>query len=167
MKNGDYEIMNELEFLNLTVLYNDKTKEMKKTRTMERCCTFVSVIVIIGSLLLFVFYENLLIGLMVSLTTVILSIIALISFMNKIEPPHYEFLSWLRHMKRNEIEIGWFNDRYVVQILSEQHGWCTRDLECFLRNEPYVLIDKSKKGEPVHITIDMTQDLTSVIVKNK
>lgn len=163
--------MGKLEFDNLTVLYDTETdystKRIKKVKRIERLDIAASVILILTSIVIGAMSQNFVVGLILFLAVMAADIFATLKLMKKISPPHYDFIGWLQRMKSDEIEIGWFNDRYIALVFFSQHGWQARGMKSFLWSEKYKLDDNAKKDEPIHMTIDATKETILITTENK
>ena len=163
---------NELNFTNLTVKYDGEKsskKEIRKVKTLEALSAFITVGLIIGSAFLFTtLIKNVVLLMFISVITMAIILFGggfglSVLIEEKIAPKHYRFITWLMRFKRNEIEIGWMNNRYVVQMFAQE--WKTKEFNEFIP-ENYHLIDNADKAKPLHMTIDLTKDKIEVIVEN-
>lgn len=163
--------MGKLEFENLTVLYDTETdyskKRIKKVKRIERFSIAISVVVILASIVLGAMSQHFAIAIALILLIMTVDIFAMLKLMKKISPPHYDVIGWLQRMKSDEIEIGWFNDRYIALVFFSQHGWQARGMKSFLWSEKYKLDDNAKKDEPIHMTIDATKETILITTENK
>ena len=161
--------MGQLEFENLTVVYNTETdyskKNIKRTRRIEILCTVVTFIVIIGASVGAALVENFVLGLILALSLMALDMFIVYKLMKKIAPPHYDFISWINNMEQDEIEVGWFNDRYMA-IYKTDNGWKAQGMKSFLISSKYELEDKAKKDKPIHMTIDLSKETAQITVEN-
>lgn len=166
----------ELIFKNLTIKYNTEQlskSAIRKTTITEYIITilffiiYFCVMVLNGELLGFEkhFALTIVIGIVLSGIFVFEIAFVLVYFHEKFTPRHYDFITWLMKYKSDEIEIGWLNDRYVVNMYG-QHGWIKKELGHFI-NEDYKLEDKADKSKPVYMTIDLVNGDVEVIVKNQ
>ena len=67
--------------------------------------------------------------------------------------------------KTDEIEVGWLNNRYVVEMWIQSKGWIKKEFDNFI-DEDYKYEDNSDKSKPIHMTIDLTKEDVEVIVTN-
>ena len=131
-----------------------------------------TIVLLFGAIILFCIFtdiENnfwLALPLALSLETAIIlgGVFGTTALSKRAAPKHYEFVNWLTKFKENEIEIGWLNDRYIVQINSQSR--CMEGLGAFVM-EDYYLYDSADKSKPIHMIIDLTKDDIEVVVKNK
>ena len=166
----------ELNFKNLTIKYDGESFSksiMRKVKIIEGIGIFLNVIVLFSVMRfgsIFLDIENHL-GLSIIINLLLIGLvvgggIALLTFIcKKVSPRHYEFVTWLMRYKSNEIEIGWLNDRYVVNMYG-QHGWIKREFGNFI-DEDYKFEDKAEKSKPVHMTIDLVNGDVEVVVENQ
>lgn len=163
----------ELNFKNLTVKYDGDKFSKSKIRILKAIET-LGILALAGFLLsaivlipMFLGAENkLILSVFIGVTTVLTTFggaIGLAFFLKKLAPRHYEFITWLMRFKKNEIEVGWLNNRYVVQMFSQD--WHMKEFGNFIP-ENYRLNDQSDKSKPMHMTIDLTKDAIEVVVKN-
>lgn len=99
-----------------------------------------------------------------------LDIVIVMKLIKKISPPHYEFISWINQYKADEVEVGWFNDRYIALTYTSQHGWKARAIPQFLNTHKYNWEDTEKGfkyDKPIHMTIDLSKETAVISVKNK
>ena len=67
--------------------------------------------------------------------------------------------------KTDEIEVGWLNNRYIVEMWIQSKGWIKKEFDNFI-DEDYKYDDNSDKSNPIHMTIDLTKEDVEVIVTN-
>lgn len=158
--------MSILDFDNLKIVYNadaDYSKQaIKRTRRIEEICAMESGLVIILAIYMIAFMEDFVPALILSLLLIIANVIIVGRILKKVSPPYYEFISWIEQFKADEIEIGWFNDRYIVLCCTHK-GWKAKALSDFLGTKRYKLEDKTKHGEPIRAIIDLTK--TTIHIK--
>ena len=164
---------NELNFKNLTVKYDGEKlskKEIRKIKTIEAFGILTITGLFLGSIFLIpTLIENFILLMCVSVITMIIILFGggfgfTMFLEKKIYPKYYSFVTWLMKYKKNEIEIGWMNDRFLVRLFAQE--WKTKEFGQFIP-ENYHLIDNADKAKPLHMTIDLTTDAIAVIVKNK
>ena len=169
-------MIKELNFKNLTVRYDGEKlskSTIKKVKIIEGIGIFIFLFVLFGVTGLNTalwdlehhFGLSILIG-FVSIGTVMFGgVFGFSKICEKFSPRHYEFITWLMKFKSNEIEIGWLNDRYVVNMYG-QHGWMKKEF-CHFIDEDYKIEDRADKSKPVHMIIDLTRENIGVVVENR
>ena len=169
-------MMKELCFKNLTIRYDGEEFSksiMRKVKTIENIGTFVILVVFFGVMALSaaipLYLDNcFVLSVLIGFTSMIIVLFGgsskLTEICKRFSPRHYEFVTQLMKYKSDEIEIGWLNDRYVVNIHG-QHGWVKKEFGRFV-DEDYRLEDKADKSKPVHMTIDLVNGDVEVTVEN-
>ena len=167
----------ELKFKNLTIKYNNEElskSTIRKTTIKEYAIISICLIIYFvgialnGTLLGFEQHPipTLIIGFVLSAIFVFGIAYILSYYHEKVAPRHYDFISWLMRYKEDEIEIGWFNDRYIINMYSQKNGWIKKEFESFI-DEDYKLEDNANKSKPIHMTIDFVDGDIKVETKNK
>lgn len=170
-----------MNFKNLTIKYDKEIITPKLIKKINRInnigCSIVlmtSVFLVICSIaLLLKVYEfgilfllgelSILLFIMIADVSVIVAITCTIS--SKAEPPHYELIAYLLELNKDDIEVGWLNNRYIINVNTVKDGWVKRELDEFLE-EPYVLEDNAIKEYPINMIIDMTKENVRVVTIN-
>ena len=169
-------MIKELNFKNLTIKYDgDKISKsiMRKVKTVEVLGVFLIIALFFWTIGIECFYidaeNNFVLSMVVSIVSMLLILVGgsfgLAEICKKIAPRHYEFVTWLMKYKSNKIEIGWLNDRYVVNMYG-QHGWIKKEFGNFI-DEDYKWEDKADNSKPVHMIINLTDEDVEVIVENR
>lgn len=173
-------IISELKFQNLSIRYDTKSMSrfvVTKCKTIKIIGMIFLVILLFGSITLEMilidvekyFAIALLVGFITEVIIFIGGISLLVSILNKITPRHYEFITWLMKFKADEIEVGWLNDRFIIEMWCNSHGWARgwarKKIGHFI-DEDYILIDESDKSRPLYMTIDLTKEEIEVIITN-
>lgn len=174
---GGWCYIGELKFKNLVIRYDDSAiskKIIKKTKAVEIIGLLT---VIIALILAFIGLESYFLDiesnvvlsmLILSITEVSIllgGIYLLVSLLERLTPRHYELISYLMRCKPYEIEVGWLNNRYVVEIWSVSNGWIKKEFDEFLHRE-YKCIDICDKSKPIFMTIDLTKEDVEVTITN-
>ena len=85
----------------------------------------------------------------------------------KFLPAHLEFVQMLMRFKENEIVAGTFNGELMINT-KVSNNWETQNFGCWIDSDYHL---KLKEGfdyyHPVHITVDLTTEITKVYVENK
>lgn len=144
-----------------------------KCKTIEIIGMIFLLILLFGSItleMIFIDVEKyfataLLVGFITEVIILISGINLLVSILNKITPRHYEFITWLMKFKGDEIQVGWLNNRFIIEMWCNSHGWTRKEIGHFI-DEDYILIDESDKSRPLHMTIDLTKEKVEVIITN-
>lgn len=166
----------ELNFKNLTIKYDDAAmskKIIRKVNAIEKFGVFIIIVVLFGTIALETFLldiENhmalLMIVAFITEAIVLIGGVFLVTFVCKrFSPRHYDFVTWLMKFKTDEIEVGWLNNRYVVEMWIQSKGWIKKEFDNFI-DEDYKYEDNSDKSKPIHMTIDLTKEDVEVIVTN-
>lgn len=169
-------MIKELNFKNLTIKYDAEqlSKSVIRNTTIAEYTIIILFFVIYfvamtlnGELLGFEkhFVLTIIIGVILSGIFVFGMAFVIVNFHEKLVPRHYDFITWLTRYKEDEIEIGWLNDRYIVNMYG-QHGWMKKEFGNFI-DEDYKLEDKTDKSKPVHMTINLANGDVEVIVENR
>lgn len=158
--------MSNIDFTNLKIIYNAETDYSKRTirrvRLIEAICALACGMVMIIVLCTIAFMNEYIPALVFSLLLMVTTFIIVGRILKKVSPPYYEFISWIEQFKADEIEIGWFNDRYIVLCCTHK-GWKAKALSDFLGTKRYKLEDKTKHGEPIRAIINLTK--TTIHIK--
>lgn len=78
----------------------------------------------------------------------------------------FSFIEWLFRMKN--VYAGWYNDKILIRV-KHSNGTDDYNLQGFVRSikNELEITDKSNRGEPIHIYIDVTNDnKTEVLIEN-
>ena len=149
-------------------------KTIKKTKAVEiiGLLTIITALILafIGLVSYFLDVENnvVLSMLVLSITEVSIllgGIYLLVSLLERLSPIHYAFITYLMRCKPYEIEVGWLNNRYVVEVWSVSNGWIKKELDDFLHRE-YKCVDICDKSKPIFMVIDLTKEDIEVIITN-
>ena len=149
-------------------------KTIKKTKAVELTGLLSIITAMIASFIVLEIYfldvENYIVLSMLVLaiaeTTILLGgIYILVSQLKKISPIHYELISYLMRCEPDDIEVGWWNNRYVICIWKPSKGWVKKELDNFLDGE-YKCIDTCDKSKPIFMTIDLTKEDIEVTITN-
>ena len=168
-----------MNFKNLTIKYDKEiitTKLIKKINRINNIgCSIVILlifltIIFIGVLLkdcesVIMFLGELVILIFIMLADASVVVYITCTIISKVEPPHYDLIAYLLKLDKNDIEVGWLNDRYVINVNTEKEGWVKRELDEFLE-EPYLLEDNAIKEQTIKMIIDMTKEDVKVITIN-
>lgn len=166
----------ELNFKNLTIKYDDiamSKKVIRKVNAIEKFGVFILIVTLFGTITLETFLldieNHMTLSMIVAFITVAIVLIggvSLVTFICKrFSPRHYEFITWLMKFKADEIEVGWLNNRYIVEMWIQSKGWVKEEFDNFI-DEYYKYEDNSDKSKPIHMTIDLTKEDVEVIVTN-
>lgn len=169
-------MIKELNFKNLTVRYDEdrfSKSIMRKVKAIENIGMLILLIASFGMIGINIavwdlnnyFGLSVLIGFVTMFVTIFGGTFIFYKICEKFSPRHYEFITWLMKFKSNEIEVGWLNDRYVVNMYG-QHGWIKKEF-CHFIDEDYKLEDRADKSKPVHMTINLVNDDVEVVVENR
>ena len=166
----------ELNFKNLIIKYDGEKfskSVMRKVKTIEGIGMVIFLIAFFGVAGLNTtlwdldnhFGLSVLVGFVTIGATIFGGAFGLVEICKRFSPRHYEFVTWLMKYKPDEIEIGWLNGRYIVNMYG-QHGWMKREFGNFI-DEDYTLEDKADKSKPVHMTINLVNGDVEVMVENQ
>ena len=166
----------KLNFKNLTIIYDGEEiskSVIRKINTVEVLGLFLIMVLFFITIVSDYFYidteNNFVLSIVLNLVLMSLIIVGgsfgLYGICKKISPRHYEFVTWLMKYESDEIEIGWLNDRYVVNMYGK-NGWMKKEFGNFI-DENYKLKDKADKSKPVHMIIDLVDGDVKVIVENQ
>ena len=165
--------MGELKFNNLTVLYNKddfSKKSLRKYRLLEKIVGTIFAIIIM--LLIAIIAQlkftitNIIISIIVIIVLMTLIVLTCTSIENKYKPKNYNLIQSIKNKKSDDIEVGWFNGRYIALTYNENHGWQVYGLKRFLHGKDYVLTDNANKDKPIHMTIDTTKEVIEITIEN-
>lgn len=165
-----------LNFKNLTIKYDDiaiSRKTIRKISMIEGFGIFIIIVALFGIIVLESFLldieNHIALSIIVTFITespVLIGGVFLVTFIcERFSPRHYGFVTRLMKFKTDEIEVGWLNNRYVVEVWSVSNGWIKKELDDFLHRE-YKCVDICDKSKPIHMTIDLTKEDVEVIVTN-
>lgn len=166
--------MAKLSFKNLTVEY-DKAKISAASIRRDRAIVVVGALCILIGIIASGFISTLIDiehGLWVILLDLIFISLVLVGGLfliykihEKMSPIHFDLVTWLMKFKHNEIEVGWFNDRFVVELWNGRSGWMKYSLQKFVGCD-YVLVDDSDKTKTIFMTVDLMTDTPRISITN-
>ena len=162
--------MAELNFKNLCIKY-DNTKisksSIRKNNAIENIGVVCITIGIIAIALYSMLIEYNLHALLFDIVSIFLLIggglFAIYKIQQKITPKYFDLVTQLMKFKHNEIEVGWFNNRIIIE--SFNRIWAIYDFEEFIGCE-CTLVDKSDRIKPIFITIDLTLEKPEILISN-
>lgn len=166
--------LSELNFQNLSIRYDTKSvSKIAKCKIVEIIGVIALIVLLFGSITLEMilidvekyFVPMLFVGIITEAIVLIGGIGVLVSILKKIAPIHYEFITWLMKFKSNEIEVGWLNGRFIIEMWCNSKGWIKKEMGHFI-DEDYILIDDSDKSKPIHMTVDLIKEEVEVIITN-
>ncbi len=168
--------ISELIFQNLSIRYDTKSVSrsvVTKCKIVEIISVITLIILLFGSITLEMilidvekyFIPMLFVGFVTEAMILIGGVGVLTSILKKIVPRHYEFITWLMKFKSNEIEVGWLNSRFIIEMWCDSHGWVRKEIGYFI-DEDYVLTDESDKSKPIHMTVDLTKEEVEIVITN-
>lgn len=162
--------MSKIELDNLVILYDTEStyskQTMKRVRRVERIGGTISALIAMIAIIVGALMERFLPGLLLTIAIVTIDIVVLLKLLKKISPKHYKFVSCMEKIDKDSIEVGWFNNRYIVLEFNEQCGWKAKSLASFIKTTNYKLIDKAKHNENVKMTIDLTKETIEIICED-
>ena len=166
--------MAKLNFRNLSVKYDEKeiSKSLiRKNSTIEivgALCIFIG-IVIVGLLSTLINIKQgfwIILFDLISVSLVLGGGMFLIyKIQQKVSPNHFDLVTWLMKFKHNEIEVGWLNDRFVVELWDGRGGWMKYGLPKFIGCD-YVLVDNSDKTKTIFMEVDLMTDIPRISITN-
>ena len=166
--------MAKLNFRNLSVEYNDKQISkyvIRKNKTIEivgSLCIFIGLI-IVGLLSSLIDLEHgfwiILFDLISVFVTLGSGLFLLYKIQQKIFPKYFDLVTWLMKFKQNEIEVGWLNDRFVVELYDGRGSWMKYSLQKFIGSD-YVLVDNADKTKTIFMTVDLMSDIPKISITN-
>ena len=166
--------MAKLDFKNLSVEYDEKKiskSSIRKNRAIEiigALCIFIGVIVV-GFISTLIGIEHGFWIFLFDLISIFLvfdgGLFLLCKIQQKVSPRHFDLVTWLMRFKHNEIEVGWLNDRFVVELWNGRGGWMKYALQKFIGCD-YVLVDNSDKTKTIFMTVDLMTDPPRISITN-
>ena len=84
----------------------------------------------------------------------------------KVSPKYFDLVTWLMKFKQNEIEVGWLNDRFVVELWDGRGSWMKYGLQKFIGCD-YILVDNSDKTKTIFMTVDLMTDTPRISITNR
>lgn len=159
--------MNRLEFNNLTVIYDIGYRGINKIKLIRALSVTFDIAMLIIAIALGMILENFLISGLLAFTLVIFTNKAVCEVLNKISHNHYEVILRLLRMNKEAIEVRWFNNRYAALVHSHDYDWRWTDLEDLLKTSNYELHDRAYKDKPIHMTLDMSEEIIKITCENK
>ncbi|MBO5386678.1 MAG: hypothetical protein J6A59_00820 [Lachnospiraceae bacterium] len=162
--------MKEINYENLTVIYNNETdfskKNIMRIKALETSIMLISAICVLICIFVGSWLNTNLVVITVAVLVIIFGVpFMLIELLNKVAPKNYDFIQCIN--RADNIEVGWFNSRYIALIHFEGNGWKVKELKRFINNVDYQLNDTAKKDKPIHMTIDVTKEVVEITVENK
>lgn len=167
--------MAKLEFKNLSVEYNEmkiSKSSIRKCKTIEivvgALCVFVGLIIVglLGTLIDIGIGIWLILFDLVSISLVLGGGMFLIyKIQQKVSPKYFDLVTWLMKFKHNEVEVGWFNGRFVIEMWDGRGGWMKYTIPKFIECD-YMLADDSDKTKPIFMTVDLMTDVPKIIISN-
>ncbi len=166
--------MAKLNFRNLTVEYDEmkiSKSSIRKNRAIEivgALCIFIGIIVagLIGTIIGIEHWFWIIMFDLISISLVFGGGLFLIyKIQQKVSPTHFDLVTWLMRFKHNEIEVGWLNDRFVVELWDGRGGWMKYGLQKFIGCD-YVLVDNSDKTKTIFMIVDLMTDTPRISITN-
>lgn len=167
-------MMAELNFKNLSITYDDAKisksliRKNKVIAVVGALCIFIGLIVI-GLLSTLINIENGFCILIFDLTFMLLVLcggfFAIDKIHQKVSPKHFDLVTWLMKFKHDEIESGWLNDRFVVELWDGRGSWMKYGLQKFIGCD-YTLIDNSDKTKPIFMIVDLMTEVPKILISN-
>lgn len=166
--------MAKLNFRNLTVEY-DEMKISKSSIRKDRVIEIVGVLCILMGIIVAGLISTI-IGIehwfwiilfdLISISLVLGGGVFLIyKIQQKVSPNHFDLVTWLMRFKHNEIEVGWLNDRFVVELWDGRGSWMKYGLQKFIGCD-YVMVDNSDKTKTIFMTVDLMTDTPKISITN-
>lgn len=166
--------MAKLNFRNLSVEYDEKKiskSSIRKSRTIEIVGVlwiFIGII-ITGLLSVIIGIEHGFWLFLFDLISILLvlggGMFLIYKIQQKVSPNHFDLVTWLMRFKHNEIEVGWLNDRFVVELWNGRDGWMKYGLQKFIGCD-YVLVDNSDKTKTIFMEVDLMTDIPRISITN-
>lgn len=166
--------MAKLNFKNLSVEYDERDiskSSIRKNRAIEivgALCIFIGMI-IVGLLSTLIGIEQGLWIILFDFISISLTLgggmFLIYKIQQKVSPNHFDLVTWLMRFKHSEIEVGWLNDRFVVELWDGRGGWMKYDLQKFIGCD-YVLVDSSDKTKTIFMKIDLMTDTPKISITN-
>ena len=168
--------MGTINYKNLTIKYDNTTITIKKLKQIKIFRTIgviiVSILTLITSVLgvfLLNFENHLVISALleaiIMLATMLGGTVIIVSIEKKLAPKHFEFIDWITRFKKDEIDVTWDGNKYIINMCIKANEWTRRELGNFV-DEAYTLEDKSSKELPIHMTVDLTGEKVRILVDN-
>lgn len=168
----------ELNFKNMTVLFDGSkiTESVTRKHNLIIIVSSFSIVMLIfaavyGILKVIGIEQYLWLSVILSCFAMIIILICGLCVANyiaeKITPPHYNVINWLKKHNKEDVCFGWFDEQYIVMI-NDTVGCqtLTKSLKKFLESD-YMIEDLVQdKSKPVFATIDLTNNIPSVCVSN-
>ena len=173
---GGMEVISicDIEFKNVTVTFNNNkvNKKLckKKNRYMTLWCFMTVLLMFVALTLGFLMTQNVSFFLLTIVESVlILGAIFGFTFLGYWLIYHktikaFFFVEWL--FKVREVYAGWYNDKILIRVQHSNGIIDDYSLQGFVRSikNEFVITDKSEKGKPIHIYIDVTNDDKTIIL---
>lgn len=167
-------MMAKLSFRNLTVEYDEKKiskSSIRKSIIIEivgALCIFIGLI-FIGLLSTLICLKQGFWIILFDLISVSLilggGLFLIYKIQQKVAPKHFDLVTWLMKFKHNEVEVGWFNDRFVVELYNGRGSWIKYSLQKFAGCD-YVLFDNSDKTKSIFMTVDLMTNIPRISITN-
>ena len=167
-------MIGELNFKNLIVKYDASEISKQKIRLIKGIdilTILICMLVILAGLFSFPNIPNdniVAFGLGFTIfASVMVAILVMITnrIESKLEPRHYRFVTWLMRLKGSNIEVGFFNGKYLVIINDPSHHTQMYDLNKFLGCSISV-VDESSGELPIVMNIDVTNYNPIITIKD-
>lgn len=166
--------MEKLEFKNLRINYDENIYSKKKIRKYH----IIEIITGISASILFfvlsILYGikkteyNPIIEIFITLMILVVSIGGAfyinMKYKKKHLPKNINFFDWMMNFKPNDVEVGWFNTRYLVRLYTA-NGYMMRNIENFVAHEYNLVDDVADRGKPIFMEITMN-DVIDVHLTN-
>ena len=92
----------------------------------------------------------------------------LIWLLNQIAPKEYDLIMWLKRLKKDELNVGYINNKLTVTTYTPRNGWRSKELKYFLPNDlDFSLEENTKNNKTIYMTIDFTKAPVIIQIKNK
>lgn len=164
----------EFNFKNIKIIYNENDFN-KKTKIKVNCILYSGIILTFTLLMLIgsflndspTIFEIFFIGILGALTLICGAFLT--SFIsNRLAPKHFNFLSWVKRIKSDELEFGEFNGAYIVKVPFES-GYRFENLQQFVGSDSKIDIQNTNvdKTKPLFLTINCLNEKIIMIIGNE